>query len=435
MVQLLAKVEQLEKRIDELESRLNQDSQNSNKPPSSDSPYKKPAKRIKKKKRKRGGQKGHKGHQQTLLAPTQVVNLKPRRCLCGSQKIKAKSLEPYYIHQFIELPKIKMDIIHYVLHKGSCARCGKRVKAHLPKQYQAGYGPGLSALIAEMSGNHGASRQTVQSFLTSVLDMSISTGAIQNVIDRASLALMPIYEHIGKQARRCPVNYIDETSWLQSGTLNWLWAMANKKVAYFKVHGQRSKQAFLALIEDWRGILVSDDYHVYQNWVNRRQTCLAHLIRQAKALAQRKDESIARFGHSLLQLLRQLCRWAHAPPSEKQWTDFYSRLILLLLLFEDADDDAGKLARRVAREMDSLWVFLEENGVEPTNNRAERALRFGVMWRKRSNGTQSHKGNRWVERILTLRQTCRQRSLAAFPILVDAISCYFKEQQPDLSWI
>ena len=142
-----------------------------------------------------------------------------------------------------------------------------------------------------------------------------------------------------------------------------------------------------------------------------------------------------RFGKNLLTQLQLLCSWAHAPPSEKQWSEFYSGLILLLILFEGADDDAGKLARRVGKEMDSLWVFLEKNGVEPTNNRAERALRFGVLWRKRSNGTQSDKGNRWVERILSLKQTCRQQALAPFPILVDAISAYFKERQPDLSWI
>ena len=108
---------------------------------------------------------------------------------------------------------------------------------------------------------------------------------------------------------------------------------------------------------------------------------------------------------------------------------------MLLILFEGADDDAGQLARSIAREMESLWVFLEENGVEPTNNRAERALRFAVLWRKRSNGTQSDKGNRWVERILSLKQTCRMRKIPVFPILVDAIDAYFKEQKPDLSWI
>ncbi len=123
------------------------------------------------------------------------------------------------------------------------------------------------------------------------------------------------------------------------------------------------------------------------------------------------------------------------PTSQKKWTDFYSRFLLLLLLFEGADDDAGKLARRVAGEMDSLWKFLDESDVEPTNNAAERALRFGVLWRKRSYGTQSEKGNRWVERILSVRQTCRQRSQSTFPILVHAISSYFKRRNPNLAWL
>ena len=99
------------------------------------------------------------------------------------------------------------------------------------------------------------------------------------------------------------------------------------------------------------------------------------------------------------------------------------------------DDGTGQLARSLLKEMDSLWVFLEENGVEPTNNRAERALRFGVIWRKRSNGTQSDKGNRWVERILSIKQTCRIKAQPVFPILVDAIRAYFKEQQPNLGWL
>ena len=124
-----------------------------------------------------------------------------------------------------------------------------------------------------------------------------------------------------------------------------------------------------------------------------------------------------------------------APPSNKQWKAFYSRFMLLLLMYEGADDGAGQLARSLLREMDSLWVFLEENGVEPTNNRAERALRFGVIWRKRSNGTQSDKGNRWVERILSIKQTCRIKAQPVFPILVEAINSYFKEQQPNLGWL
>lgn len=103
--------------------------------------------------------------------------------------------------------------------------------------------------------------------------------------------------------------------------------------------------------------------------------------------------------------------------------------------YHDRSDEAGRFARRLLREVDSLWVFLAQHGVEPTNNRAERALRFGVLWRKRSQGTASTKGNQWVERILSLRETCRLRAQSTYTVLVDAVASLFKGQQPDLSWI
>ena len=429
------KTQQLEKRIEQLEVRTKKNSQNSSKPPSSDSPFKKPKKKAQKAKRKRGAQKGHKGHRQQLLEPTETNIVLPTICDCGRYDFDPKTLKPYYTHQHIELPEIQMNVSHFILHKGKCNLCGKTVRAVVSKKYQSGYGPRLSATVAELSGSHGASRQTVQDFCQSILGIPISVGGIQCILDRTSEALKPIYDEIGRQARQADVNHVDETSWFQSGKLNWLWTMVNHTVAFFMVHPNRSKQAFEQLVDDWRGILISDNYGVYVKWVNSRQTCLAHYIRKAKALVERKDESISRFGKSLRKQLQQLCRWAKAPPSEKQWTEFYSVFLLNLLLFEGADDDAGRLARSLLREIDSLWVFLEKNGVEPTNNRAERALRFGVLWRKRSNGTQSDKGNRWVERILSVKQTCRIRALPLFPVLVDAIESYFKEQQPNLGWL
>ena len=359
----------------------------------------------------------------------------PECCPCGNQHFDSEKMELYHTHQQIELPEIKMDVIHYLLHKCPCPECGKTVKAQLPNEGRPGYGPRLSALIAEMSGTQGNSRETVQGFCESVLGFSISTGAIQNVIDRSSEAIETYYEAIGDVAKNSTVNHVDETSWFQSGKLKWLWVMANTAVSYFMIHQHRSKEAFLELIGNWTGILISDDYGLYRSWVQKRQTCLAHLIRRAKGLCESKTDSVREFGQSVLKELQLLCHWAKVPPSEKQWTDFYSRFILLLFLFEHADDDAGKMARRLLDEMECLWLFLEEQGVEPTNNFGERALRYGVIWRKRSNGTQSDKGDRWVERILSLKQTCRTRLIPVFPKLVEAIQCYFKEQKPDLAWI
>jgi len=393
------------------------------------------AAKKKKSKRKRGGQKGHKGHQQQMLEPTKVENIMPQECDCGHLVLNPDSINAFYTHQQIEWPEIKMDVTHFILHSGQCECCGKTVKAKVPSEFSIGYGPRLSAVIAELSGSHGASRQTVKDFCQSVLGFPISTGTIQRIIDRSAEAILPIYNEFGYQARQERVNGVDETSWFQSGKLQWLWTLVNDSVALFMIHPNRSKQAFEKLVADWKGILISDNYGVYVNWVNKRQTCLAHLIRKAKALVERKDQSIRRFGEAILTELQLLCHWARKPPDEKQWTDFYSRLLLLLMLYDGADDDAGQLARSIARQMESLWVFLDENGVEPTNNRAERALRFAVLWRKRSNGTQSDKGNRWVERILSLKQTCRMRALPVFPILANAIDAYFKEQKPDLQWI
>jgi transposase len=428
-----SRVQQLETRTDNLEVQNRQNSQNSNRPPSSDSPYRKPKKKTRKSRRKKGGQKGHQGHRQVLLDPTEVIPLIPDSCPCGNPHLE--SSQPYYTHQRIELPEIEMNVTHYMLHQCRCGQCGQTVKAQLPSSAQPGYGPRLSALIAELSGIEGSSRRTVQGFCQSVLGFDISTGAIQNVINRTRAALKPAYERIGQVARSQPVNHIDETSWRQGGRLKWLWTMVGNSVSFYLIHNHRSKEAFLELVDDWNGILVSDDYGLYTRWINRRQSCLAHYIRKAKALCERNDESLQRFGRGILEQLRRLCRWANAPPSHQQWTDFYSRLIMLLFLYENADNDAGTLARRLLREMDCLWVFLEEKDVEPTNNRAERALRFGVLWRKRSYGTQSEKGNRWVERILSLKETCRIRSLPSFPILIDLIDCYFKDRQPELDWI
>lgn len=433
ILQLSATVAELKGRTEKLEQRANRNSQNSNQPPSADRPFKKPKRKRKKGKRKRGGQKGHAGHRQQLLEPTEIVPVKPDICRCGNVEID--DVEAFYTHQQIELPEFELKVTHHVLYKGSCSRCGRTVSAQLDPPQQLGYGPRMSALIAELSGMQGVSRLAVQQFLSSVLGVSISTGALQKVIDRVSCAIEPAYERIGHVARSDSVGYIDETSWFKAGKLQWLWVMVTAGVALYLVHPRRSREAFNELIQHWQGILVSDNYRVYQNWVNQRQSCLSHYIRKARGLAEGTNEEMAHFGQQMLTLLQQLCHFANAPPGPRKWKNFYSHFVLLLMLHESADNEAGKLARSLAAEMDSLWVFLEEHGVEPTNNRAERALRFGVLWRKRSLGSQSDKGLRWVERILSLKETCRIKTMASFPVLVDMVSAYFKEQKPDLAWL
>lgn len=211
--------------------------------------------------------------------------------------------------------------------------------------------------------------------------------------------------------------------------------MANPHVAYFQIHSTRSQGAFAQLIADWTGVLVSDGYLIYQHWQGLRQSCLAHLIRTAKGLTESTAAGIARFGARVHAELQRLCHMGTERPTVGQWRAWYARFRALVTQHAVREDKAGTFARRLGREGESLWVFLDIQGVEATNNIAERAHRFGVLWRKRSQGTCSEKGNRWVERVLSLRHTCRIRGRPTFPILVDAVTSLFKGERPDLSWI
>ncbi len=422
------------KLIEDLESKLNQNSSNSSRPPSSDNIFTGSKPKPKKaKKRKRGAQKGHKGHKKQMLPPTQEQHIRAEQCGCGSTEFVDQGV--YSTHQEIELPVIKMEVRHFHLHQEQCTQCGKIHKAVTPKAHCTGYGPRLSALIAEFSGIMGNSRETVQTFCQSVLGIPISIGAIQNVINRATAAVGPHYDRIREQAHTAEVNHADETTWKNDGDLHWIWVLCNSAVALFMIHPNRSKEAFQKLVGAWTGLLVSDNYGVYRKWVGGRQKCLSHLIRTAQALSEMTNPEIARCGRWAKAELQRLVKMAHAPPTKGQWRAFFARLCHLISTYEDRKDKAGTFVRSLNQEIESLWLFLEASGVEPTNNFAERIIRYAVLWRKRSQGTKSELGDRWVERILSLRQTCRLNNKSSFEVLVNAMESYFKEQNPDLSWI
>jgi transposase len=434
LLSLQQRLDHLQQQIDELQGRLDKTSTTSSKPPSSDSPFKKPTRSKRRKSSgKRGARQGHPGCGPTLLEPTDVQHLYPVPCSCGHGELGAPTL--YHTHQMIELPPIDMQITHFRLYQARCVGCGSIIKSDVPSEYATGYGPRLSGLIGELSGMHGTSRRLIQHFCHSVLQVPISVGAIQKVIDRVAGAILPHYEAMAELARNAPVGYIDETPWFCHNTLQWLWTMTTETVSLFLIHANRSKEAFFDLIDDWQGLLVSDGYGGYQTWVNRRQTCLAHLIRTARGLAEKSNPDLSACGKWALKELQRLCHMAKAPPTGGEWSAWYARFCHLIGRYHERKDDAGRLARRLQREMASLWVFLCEHGVEATNNRAERSLRFGVLWRKRSGGTDSVKGNHWVERSLSLRQTCRQLGQSTFAVLVDALTSLFGGHPPDLAWL
>ena len=160
-----------------------------------------------------------------------------------------------------------MDVTHWVLHQGWCPECGRWNKAQVPTAHTTGYGPRFSAFMGEVAGTYGIGRRMVQTLCASVLQIPISLGAIQKVLDRVAQAIEPHYSAIAMQARHARVTSIDETPWFLTNALQWLWVMVSDTAALYLIHPHRSQEAFAVLIDDWAGILVSDGYCVYQNWV------------------------------------------------------------------------------------------------------------------------------------------------------------------------
>jgi transposase len=430
--QLEARGKTLEARIAELEARLPQRSSHADRPPSSDPPYEQRAAHAGTQ-GSPGAKPGHRGHRRVLLEPTQVIEVTPEACPCGQREFPETT--PYHTHQVLELPPIQMQVIHVILHATCGPQCGRRLKAPLPAEHRDGCGPRVTALLGALSGSPRSRRSAGQACCNAVLGRPMSQGAIQHAVDRVSQAIKPHDAAIAAKAREAKVNSMDETTWSQHGVLAWLWVMVNTTVALFKVQASRHKATFEALIERWAGILVRDGDGGYCQWVHARQTGLAHVLRRARGLAERPQPELAWFGHRVLAEWQRLVHWATAPPTAGEVQTWYARMVHLRPQHGARQDEAGTFARTLERELGALWTCVVEHGVEPTNTRAARALRFAVLWRKSMQGRDNEKGDRWVERRLSLRETCRVRGTPTFPILVDAVTCYFKGQQPDVSWI
>jgi len=440
--QLQSQVTQLQAQVDDLTRRLGQNSQNSSRPPSSDSLAQKEQRKKSRRERrqesaarKRGGQPGHPGHGSKLLEPTEPpIQAPPALCRrCGHREFG--DLAVSHIHQCVDVV-VRRTVQQVECLEGTCRHCGAVQTGVPPPGLQTGYGPFLTALTGHLTGLIPTTRRALVEVLRSVFEVPIELGTAQKLVDRCSTAIQPHYDTIGQLVRRACVNYIDETSYYLCHELQWLWGMVNPREAFYQVLAHRNSESFQILIGDWKGTLVSDDYGVYRAWDDKKaQRCLAHLIRKANALMKHSDPTVAEFGRKVRDELRRLCEMSRAPPTVGQWQAWLMRISHLLCQHEDRADDAAKLARAIQRQRRSLWTFLLVPGVEPTNNRAERALRFAVIWRKRSLGAQSDKGCRWFERILSLRETCRLRGQNLFHVLLDAVRSFFHGTAPDLSWL
>jgi transposase len=431
---LLKRLAAVEARVRELEARLNRNSSNSNKPPSSDPPGMNRAARraAEREQRKRGGQPGHPKASRPLLPPDEVHQRVPKECERCGEALSGKDRAPNR-HQVTEIPPIKVQVTEYQLHALSCRCCGHTTRAKLDKGVPRGaFGPRLQSFVVTLTGAFRMSRRNARDLMHTAFGVDLSLGAISKIEGSVSTALAPYHAEAMERVRTARHAHTDETGWMERHERAWLWASATDRATVFLIRKSRCSQVAKEILgPDFGGTSVTDRFSSYQ-WLNpeQHQVCWAHLLRDFRGIAESGSaaltvgECLEDAAHALFSAWHRLRDGALTRVGFQRHARRLRRRIRGLLeagtLCKSAH--AQSVCRGILRVEDTLWTFIDVEGVEPTNNIAEQALRTGVIWRKTSYGTQSERGSRFVERMLTCSANLRKHARSLFDFVTDVIS-------------
>jgi len=427
--------ENLKAQLAELKARLKTNSQNSSTPPSSDGPGA-PKRRGKKKTgRQRGGQAGHVGHSRALAPAedvTRFVPLKPEACeRCGTA-LAGEDPEPER-HQVIDIPRVDLIIIEYLLHQLRCPECGHWTRAQLPAGVGVSqFGPRVHALVGLLVGKFRQGKRGVQALLEVVYGLEVGLGTVSKMERRVSAALAAPVAEVYAAIRQAEVVNKDETSWRQLKDKAWLWVAATDELVGFWIDRRRSSEVSKRILgETFAGIVCCDRWSAYY-WLSRRALCWAHLMRDFVAMVERHGSPW--HGGRLVKLAGEIMAlWARWQAGEIDRATLEAEVAplkvrLVQMLEWTAANAPGPKARATARNLlkhqDAMWRWLTDERVPLTNNLAERLLRYAVIWRKLSYGTDSLAGSRYVERLLTAVGTLQLQGRDAYDYLTDLMTAH-----------
>jgi transposase len=428
-----AEIESLKTEVAALRERLGQNSSNSSQPPSSDTAqHRRPARREPSG-NKQGAQLNHPGAGRSLKPAAEVdrvINLRPQRCRSCGRSLKGDDPTPAR-HQVTEVPPAHAEVIEYRRHTLGCQTCGVKTAAEWSTEVPEGsFGARLQATVAYFTGRLGLSHRDCVEALSVLHGASLSLGSVNALQRQVSRALTAPVETAREFVQQQSVNHVDETGWRERGKLNWLWVNATRQVTAFRIAPKRDAATAREVIGVAKTSIITTDRHLAYNWLatTRRQVCWAHLQRDFQAISERGGES-QEIGKALLGQTKELFRLWHQVRDGVLSRRKFQHLIAAVrqrvkeLLDEGSDCQSSKTrgtCRQIRTLESALWTFGRVRGVEPTNNVAERALRRAVLWRRKSFGTQSEVGSRFVERILTVVTTLRQQGREVLDYLTSA---------------
>jgi transposase len=424
-------------RVAELEAKLGKDTTNSSKPPSTTHPHAKPPSSKPKSRRSRGGQPGHDKHERALLATEQcreVVSCVPSACRRCGQALNGTDPEPLR-HQVWELPEIQPIITEYQQHRLVCS-CGCSTCGELPPGVPTGQaGPRLIAFAGLLMACFRQSKRRAAQFLSMILNQPASAGWMVLLQNRAAEAVQPAYDELAEQLARQAALNIDESPTKEGQAKAWVWTFVAATFTFFACRTSRAADVLQELLgSDFSGVIHCDRARMYWSF-GCLQWCWAHLKRDFQALIDDPCPTKKRLGHDLMRPTQELfALWQKVRDGTISRRTFRRLMqpirqrVDALLLRGYYNAHTCGFCKELVEHGEHLWTFVDIKGIQPTNNAAEQALRHAVIWRKLSFGTQSASGSRFVERLLTVIETCRRQSRNVFSWLVESVQAHIQQQ-------
>jgi transposase len=439
---LQGRIAELEQRIGDLEARLKLNSTNSSKPPSSDPIGFKRKPPAPPSGRKRGGQPGHPRVQSRLVPEEKVRTItecRPTDCRRCGHALGGDDPTPL-VHQVAELPKIEPLVDEYRLHRLACPQCGTTTCGTLPEGVPQGcFGPYLQAVLATLAGGYRLSKRQVQQMAGDLFGLPIATGMVSKLERQSATVLDAPYHEVAVAVHDAKAAGIDDTSWRENRRKAQLSVVVTALTTVFTIVAKRSAAVAQALLGSKPSQVVTSDRQSSFEWIDPawRQICWSHSERDFQAMIDRGGAGEAT-GRVLLRLAKRMFRWWHrvrdGTIDRARFQTIAARLRHEVKAALKAGQSCGcvKTAAtcfEILKVEVGLWTFVRVEGVGPTNNGPERALRHAVIWRRISGGTDSTDGSRFVERMLTVVATCRQQKRNVLDYLSACFEAHLRGQK------
>ena len=434
-----AVITQLMERVRLLEERINLNSRNSSKPPSSDGPSAGGGNRVQRRAsaRKRGAQPGHKGHRRAMLDESEVdriVECRPAAvCECGAA-VQWDGQAPRR-HQVFDVPPMHARVDEYQLHSGRCLGCGRTHAGALPAGVPKGQlGPRALSLVGVLGTRYHLTQRKIRNLLDQLMGLSFSVGAISQAHGKVADALKAPVAEATASLRQAPALWMDETHYPREGTANWVWAAVQPMLAVFAIYPTRARYVIPQLIgTDCKAVLTTDRYSAYA-FVDpeRRQVCWAHLLRDFNRIAQRAGVA-GRVGRRLLSHGWTLFRRREQGRLNGALLEALQHRVRSALELGVRQTECTRTAKTCANVLalwTALWSFTANPLLQPTNNAAEQALRSLVLKRKISGPTRSLRGDRFLARGFSVHETCLRQGVDLWGFMHQAVRAFFDKTAP-----